>query len=84
MFRPVLQCARSAARSAAPSIVRSAAPNAFVRTQFPAFAVRTYASAGGMSKSEVEGRIMDLLKGFDKVCPLQDSIGLLVETNLLQ
>lgn len=25
-----------------------------------------------MSKQEVEGRIMDLLKGFDKVCKLLD------------
>jgi len=67
MFRPAFQCARGAVRSVAPAVVRSAAPNAFVRTQFPAFAVRSYASAGGMSKAEVEGRIMDLLKGFDKV-----------------
>lgn len=30
-------------------------------------AVRTYASGGGLTKDEAEGRIMNLLAGFDKV-----------------
>jgi NADH dehydrogenase (ubiquinone) 1 alpha/beta subcomplex 1 len=30
-------------------------------------AVRTFASAGGLNKEEVEGRILSLLQGFDKV-----------------
>jgi NADH dehydrogenase (ubiquinone) 1 alpha/beta subcomplex 1 len=29
--------------------------------------VRCYATSGGLQKQEVEGRIMALLKGFDKV-----------------
>ena len=29
--------------------------------------VRGYAGGGALAKEEVEGRIMDLLKGFDKV-----------------
>lgn len=30
-------------------------------------AVRSYASSAGLSQDEVQGRIMDLLKNFDKV-----------------
>ena len=30
--------------------------------------VRSYSAPAGLSKNEVEGRIMDLLRNFDKVC----------------
>jgi NADH dehydrogenase (ubiquinone) 1 alpha/beta subcomplex 1 len=30
-------------------------------------AVRSYASSAGLSQDEVQGRILDLLKNFDKV-----------------
>ncbi|KFA60694.1 hypothetical protein S40285_05078 [Stachybotrys chlorohalonatus IBT 40285] len=54
--RPVV--ARSAPRWAAPMVVP--------RVQ-NLLAVRTFASAGGLNKEEVEGRILSLLQGFDKV-----------------
>lgn len=74
MFRTaLLRSARSAVRAAPrcqASIARPA--RAFVQPKqiTPAAyfqAVRSYASSAGLSKDEVEGRIMDLLKNFDKV-----------------
>lgn len=51
--------------------MRPAAPSSFVAsTQFApaAFqAARCYSAASGLQKPEVEGRIVDLLKNFDKV-----------------
>ncbi|KAB8342978.1 hypothetical protein FH972_022572 [Carpinus fangiana] len=70
MFRPLVQGARCAARAVAfsrPVIARPVTIKSIARSQFPAVSsVRWYAAAGGMSKQEVEGRILDLLKGFDK------------------
>ncbi|KIN00856.1 hypothetical protein OIDMADRAFT_18988 [Oidiodendron maius Zn] len=61
--------AQLAQRSGA--IVRPAIPSSFVsRSQFApsAFqAARCYSAASGLQKPEVEGRIVDLLKNFDKV-----------------
>jgi len=34
-------------------------------------AVRCYAASAGLSKDEVTGRIMDLLKNFDKVTTMR-------------
>ncbi|KAH8687272.1 acyl carrier protein-like protein [Tricladium varicosporioides] len=75
MFRTaLLRSARSAAsqtvrRSSA--IARPAVQSSFVtKSQFsPSVfqAVRCYSAAAGMEKGEVEGRIVDLLKNFDKV-----------------
>ncbi|KAL8981415.1 MAG: hypothetical protein Q9177_005576 [Variospora cf. flavescens] len=71
LFRSV-RCASSVAiRSPLPSS-RIVAPCLSVR--FPVYApsqipqsARWYSAPAGLSKQEVEGRIMDLLKGFDKV-----------------
>ena len=71
MFRPLIQSARCALRSAAP-IARPLTVRVQPQRFAPAFvAVRGYAAGSGMSKPEVEGRIMDLLKGFDKVCGIR-------------
>lgn len=77
MYRPtLLRLARSAVAQARP---RPAVTAAIQRTPFltvssrrtPAVniisAVRCYASSSGLSKDEVTGRILDLLKNFDKV-----------------
>ncbi|KAI9878464.1 MAG: hypothetical protein M1830_000798 [Pleopsidium flavum] len=76
MFRvAVVKSARSAARAVvrirAP-ILRSSTISSLVRsTQFPPVAsflgARYYSAPAGLSKQEVEGRIMDLLKNFDKL-----------------
>lgn len=75
MFRAVLlRSARSATcqavRRSSP-IARPALASSFVKqSQFApsAFqAVRCYSAAAGLEKPEVEGRIIDLLKNFDKV-----------------
>jgi len=67
MLRPLVQSARCAVRFAFP-IARPLAARAQPQRFTPAFvAVRGYAASSGMSKPEVEGRILDLLKGFDKV-----------------
>lgn len=67
MFRTAIL--RSAVRAAArPVAVR--VPFAAPRVAVPAFTivpVRMYGAAAGLKKDEVEGRIMSLLQGFDKV-----------------
>lgn len=79
MFRTaILRSARAlprltAARSAA--ITPVTRPSSLLRpSQFaPAASIPTfrfYSAPAGLSKSEVEGRIIDLLKNFDKVCAL--------------
>ena len=65
-----LRCAsRSAVRTQLPA--RRIAPCLAVpaNRSFPAqkFQARCYSAPAGLSKPEVEGRIMDLLKNFDKV-----------------
>ncbi|KAF1854783.1 hypothetical protein Lal_00004254 [Lupinus albus] len=69
MFRSaVLRSVRVAARPAmrsfavAPRVATAAVP------KIQSFqAVRFYSAGGALNKEEVEGRIMSLLKGFDKV-----------------
>ena len=59
---------RPAARVSRAALVcpRVAAPA--VTSRLPSLvAVRMYSAAGGLNKEEVEGRIMSLLSGFDKV-----------------
>jgi hypothetical protein len=87
MFRTALL--RSARSAAAQTVRRSGAiarPIAAVAT--PKFApvaafqaVRCYSAAAGLSKSEVEGRIVDLLKNFDKVC--LEALRIRAKTNVL-
>ncbi|KAF2631653.1 acyl carrier protein [Macroventuria anomochaeta] len=74
MFRTaLLRSARSAVRAAPrcqASIARPARAFAQPKQIIPAAyvqAVRSYASSAGLSQDEVQGRIMDLLKNFDKV-----------------
>ncbi|TKX21619.1 acyl carrier protein [Elsinoe australis] len=73
MFRTaVLRCARQASlrasRPATQSIVRpslSVSRNTVRAAAVPS--IRFYSAHAGLSKDEVEGRILDLLKNFDKV-----------------
>jgi NADH dehydrogenase (ubiquinone) 1 alpha/beta subcomplex 1 len=74
MFRTaLLRSARSAVRAAPRCQASIARPTrAFVQPKqiTPAAyfqAVRSYASSAGLSNDEVQGRILDLLKNFDKV-----------------
>jgi NADH dehydrogenase (ubiquinone) 1 alpha/beta subcomplex 1 len=75
MFRTaLLRSARSATSQAARgsgAIARSASASSLLtKSRFApsAFeAVRCYSAAAGLAKPEVEGRIVDLLKNFDKV-----------------
>lgn len=83
MFRTaILRSARGAARSVtrwqAP-IARPVVPTlrAQSRQQLPAAcfqAVRCYSAGGALNRDEAEGRILDLLKNFDKVCALERSL----------
>ncbi|KAF2213488.1 hypothetical protein CERZMDRAFT_58211 [Cercospora zeae-maydis SCOH1-5] len=75
MFRTVLlRATRAAAQSSvrAAPVVRTAVRSPFVtsRISSPATriaAIRCYASSSGLGQEEVTGRILDLLKKFDKV-----------------
>ncbi|EOD49925.1 vacuolar protein sorting-associated protein 74 [Neofusicoccum parvum] len=76
MFRTaILRSARGAARSVArwqAPIARPVVPTlrAQSRQQLPAVcfqAVRCYSAGGALNQDEVQGRILDLLKNFDKV-----------------
>lgn len=67
-------CAQPALRTQAPAARRSLAPvvrpavKYAPRACFQSFqSLRCYSAAVGLSKEEVEGRIMDILKNFDKV-----------------
>lgn len=68
----------AALRSAAASLVRARAPLAIARQAVaprvavvaPRFApVRFYAASAGLSKSDIEARVVDVLKTFEKVDP---------------
>ncbi|KAI9634685.1 acyl carrier protein-like protein [Dioszegia hungarica] len=61
MFRAALPALRSALPSARPSAFAAAA-----RFQQP-IAVRTYAAAAGLSRSDIESRVMEVMKTFEKV-----------------
>jgi hypothetical protein len=84
MFRTaLLRSARSATSQAVRSsgaIARPAAPSSlFTKSRFApsAFeAARCYSAAAGLGKPEVEGRIVDLLKNFDKVGTVHDDLEL--------
>jgi NADH dehydrogenase (ubiquinone) 1 alpha/beta subcomplex 1, acyl-carrier protein len=71
MFRTALiRTAASASRMAARPVARATIfrPVAPVASRMAAFkAVRMYSAASGLKKEEVEGRIMGILQGFDKV-----------------
>lgn len=60
--RPVLRVNNANKVSSSSSAVAAAA--------WKVGSVRAYSAAGGLSKEDVEGRIVGLLAGFDKVSPL--------------
>lgn len=71
LLRSARQAVRAAPRWQTP-IARPVAQSSLLQAKHIApsarfQAVRCYASSAGLSKDEVEGRIMDLLKNFDKV-----------------
>ena len=79
------RCASTAVVRTQMPTSRSIAPTSFLRSSqlLPAASFqgrRCYSAPAGLSKQEVEGRIMDLLKNFDKVC-LYVSVGLTDTTN---
>ncbi len=82
MFRTAfLRSARSATAQIARTsgaIARPVAPSSLLaKTRFTpsAFqAARCYSAAAGLSKPEVEGRIVDLLKNFDKVSAVPEFV----------
>lgn len=69
----------AALRSAAASLVRARAPLAIARQAAPVARaavvtprftpVRFYAASAGLSKSDIETRVVDVLKTFEKVDP---------------
>ncbi|POR31705.1 Acyl carrier protein [Tolypocladium paradoxum] len=76
MFRTaILRSAASAVRAAArpaaaaqrTSLLAAVAPRVVVPRVQSLAAVRMYSAAGSLGKEQVEGRIMSLLQGFDKV-----------------
>lgn len=72
MFRAaLLRTARAAAIRPATTqrtLITAAAKPVRVAAMVPRFqAVRMYSAGGALNKEEVEGRIMSLLQGFDKV-----------------
>lgn len=74
MFRTaVLRATRAAARPAARRALLTSAPAAprvgavFVPKIQSIAVVRMYSAGGALAKDQVEGRIMSLLQGFDKV-----------------
>ncbi|KAI9656110.1 MAG: hypothetical protein M1831_004681 [Alyxoria varia] len=72
MSRFLLQSARFATRLTVQKPV-CLSPSCLIRPSqpiarpIPRISARFYAAGGGLSKTEVEGRIIDLLKGYDKV-----------------
>ncbi|MCJ1224145.1 hypothetical protein MMC12_000789 [Toensbergia leucococca] len=71
LFRSAACASRVVARTRSP-ISRTIIPCSCLKPThvFPAAsfqAIRSYSAPAGLSKQEVEGRIMDLLKNFDKV-----------------
>ncbi|KAI0010714.1 acyl carrier protein [Xylariaceae sp. FL0662B] len=74
LIRSTVAASRSAARAARaarPLVRHAATPARAVLTPAPRLAafktVRMYSAGSGLKKEEVEGRIMGILEGFDKV-----------------
>ena len=58
---------------AAPSMLRTAAPRA-VAAPVALAARRGYASSSGLSQQEIQNRIVEILKSFEKVDPAKVSV----------
>ncbi|KAF8247713.1 hypothetical protein K440DRAFT_643566 [Wilcoxina mikolae CBS 423.85] len=74
MFRTaVLRASRTVRPASFRPLAARPAAAVFIAPTKPAvtypIGVRYYSAPASLSKDEVEGRIKDLLKGFDKVCP---------------
>ncbi|GJN69867.1 acyl carrier protein [Purpureocillium lilacinum] len=70
MLRSAVRAASAAARPAVQRTSFLAAPRVVVprvQQSIAAVPVRMYGAAAGLNKEQVEGRIMSLLQGFDKV-----------------
>ncbi|KAL5598305.1 hypothetical protein BROUX41_003636 [Berkeleyomyces rouxiae] len=72
MFRSAIVAAARAVTAtravASPRILAAAPSHSVVRAvRVAPVAIRSYSAAAGLAKEEVEGRIMSLLQGFDKV-----------------
>lgn len=72
LLRSAQALAQTSTRAAAPAVRTAAIRSPFItsRVSSPATsisAVRCYASGSGLGQEEVTGRILDLLKNFDKV-----------------
>jgi len=76
MFRTALvrsaRCLAQAAPRAQVSVARRVVPSSFVQSRSAAPSamvpsIRFYSAHAGLSQDEVQGRILDLLKNFDKV-----------------
>lgn len=81
--RPVARHAAVALRRRA-AVASAAVPRVQIAPRAAAWtAVRCYASGGGLKKEEVEGRIMALLQGFDKVRSNPNNLGTDVSLYLL-
>lgn len=66
--------ARSAPRVAVATPLRVALQPTAVRTTAPAFtAVRGYAASAGLGQQEIQNRIVEVLKSFEKVDPAKVS-----------
>lgn len=78
ILRSSASAVRAAVRPATSNVVRRttllAAPRVAVPRVQSLVAVRMYSAGAGLKKEEVEGRIMSLLQGFDKVGGLFFSI----------
>ncbi|KAI1385175.1 acyl carrier protein [Hypoxylon trugodes] len=71
LIRTAVSASRAATTAARPAIRRAAVPARAVFAPAPKIAafqtVRMYSAGGGLKKEEVEGRIIGILQGFDKV-----------------
>lgn len=66
--RPAMSSRTFVTAAAKPTAVRVSAATMAAAPRFTAVkAVRMYSAGGALNKDEVEGRIMSLLQGFDKV-----------------
>ncbi|KAH7334578.1 acyl carrier protein-like protein [Rhizoctonia solani] len=54
-------------RRSAFNLARTASIPARTTVMRPAFAVRSYAAASGLSKDDIQARVLDVLKGFEKI-----------------
>ncbi|WVQ73313.1 acyl carrier protein [Cryptococcus sp. DSM 104548] len=68
MFRtlPLLRSSLPALRSAAPRVLRPQ-PAQLRAAVKPAFALRAYSAAAGLSKEDITTRVLEVLKDFEKV-----------------